>query len=440
MPHDTTKTEEVPAQATEQKPLRVLYISTDETRSEGVRKKFLSQVRLLNELGVDAKGLVINSRVESERFDAEEKVQYVPVARPVLPRWYPRRWLGKRNKFIEYHLKSAQVYQLIERWLHTIQPDVVLFRYPLATTHLVRLLKRTTTPIVFEHNTLEVAELKGKRHQHGGMGYLYWSERLFARRVLRRAAGIVGVTDEIVDYELRRSASPNLPHGRVSNSFDFSQVAPRVAPRAPDITCVLLLLAASPVSWHGVDRVIRGMSQHDGQPNVKLIVAGEASASDIELAERLGVRRNVDFVGNKSGASLDHLFDKAHVGIAPLALHRKGLRQASPLKTREYCARGLPFIYAYDDSDVDAAADIQPYALRLPNGDASIDLARVVDFARFANADRQHPRRLREYAVPRMDSREKARQLAEFLRDVKEEQRAIMRRVGNPKCLETGLS
>lgn len=42
-----------------------------------------------------------------------------------------------------------------------------------------------------------------------------------------------------------------------------------------------------------------------------------------------------------------------NIGIGTLALHRKGMKEASPLKVREYLAYGLPVILGYKDTDVD---------------------------------------------------------------------------------------
>jgi hypothetical protein len=40
------------------------------------------------------------------------------------------------------------------------------------------------------------------------------------------------------------------------------------------------------------------------------------------------------------------------MAVGVLGLHRKGLSVASPLKHREYCLRGIPFVMAGKDSDI----------------------------------------------------------------------------------------
>ena len=64
------------------------------------------------------------------------------------------------------------------------------------------------------------------------------------------------------------------------------------------------------------------------------------------------------------------LLDRADVGLGTLALHRKGMAEASALKMREYLAVGLPVIYGNEDRDVDP---LEPWVLRLPNTESNVD-------------------------------------------------------------------
>lgn len=52
------------------------------------------------------------------------------------------------------------------------------------------------------------------------------------------------------------------------------------------------------------------------------------------------------------------------MAVSSLALHRDGLNEASPLKTREYLVAGVPVLTAYRDTDFLRGA---PFLLQLPN-------------------------------------------------------------------------
>jgi hypothetical protein len=76
-----------------------------------------------------------------------------------------------------------------------------------------------------------------------------------------------------------------------------------------------------------------------------------------------------------TGRALDELFDHSDIAIASLGMHRIGLESASSLKTREYCARGIPFVFAGTD---DSFKESFPFALRIPVGDDPVDLSKVL--------------------------------------------------------------
>ena len=48
-------------------------------------------------------------------------------------------------------------------------------------------------------------------------------------------------------------------------------------------------------------------------------------------------------------ADMAAIFFKADIGVGTLALHRKNMQEASPLKIAEYVFWGLPVITAYND-------------------------------------------------------------------------------------------
>ena len=53
----------------------------------------------------------------------------------------------------------------------------------------------------------------------------------------------------------------------------------------------------------------------------------------------------------QSQAELSQLLNQFHIGIGQLALDLKKLNSNSTIKNREYCARGIPFIYGHHDPD-----------------------------------------------------------------------------------------
>ena len=127
-----------------------------------------------------------------------------------------------------------------------------------------------------------------------------------------------------------------------------------------------------------------------------------------QLAEELGIADRVEFAGVHHGASLDSLFERAHVGLGSLALFRKGLSFASSLKSREYVARGLPFVSAGADPDFDPAPD---FVFMAPNTDRPLDTQALVQWYAGLRGDPHLATRLRDYASRHLDFSVKIRTL-----------------------------
>ena len=136
-----------------------------------------------------------------------------------------------------------------------------------------------------------------------------------------------------------------------------------------------------------------------------------------ERVKELHLEKSVIFHGVKTGKELDELFDKCHIAAGSLGLHRIGVSEGSILKVREYCARGIPFIYGAMDSDFNEKF---PYILRVPADESPIDLNAVFSFADRAFSDTEHSVKMREYAKENLDWSIKMKRLVEFMNEVLE--------------------
>lgn len=393
--------------------MRLLFLLSDLTRSHGPLRTARDTVTGLVEAGVDAEGLFITPQVRTVTH-LTPNVTLFPL-NPPEPSRQTNRWLARLSALLLPFRRTASIHRAIEEALPSDTYDLILWRYPRASFQLALRMWRSKTGVVFQHHTMELHEIVSKppslnRH------YLLWSERLFSRFALKRARGIVGVTSEITQYEVARSGNPHLAACTVTNGIDTRSMPLRSPPDFDGQHLVLLMLIGSAVSWHGQDRVIRGLADYRGGVRISLVIVGSSSARDVQLVEDLGVQDLVEFVGVSTGPALDLLFDRAHLGVASLAIHRKGLTQAAPLKTREYAARGLPIILGYRDPDLDDA--FHDVCLQVPADDSPVDMDGVVEFAHAVYRDSTHAATLRSLCEQRLDVRRKTRDLASFLTEV----------------------
>jgi glycosyltransferase involved in cell wall biosynthesis len=113
-----------------------------------------------------------------------------------------------------------------------------------------------------------------------------------------------------------------------------------------------------------------------------------------------GLEDDVECRGFLQGEELMRVYASADVGVSTLGCYRRGLTHCSSLKAREYCAAGLPFLYAYED---DAMEENPPFALRLPNDSSPVDIGLVVSFAKRCRDDPSLSKREREFARQKYD-------------------------------------
>jgi glycosyltransferase involved in cell wall biosynthesis len=287
--------------------------------------------------------------------------------------------------------------------------DVLYFRYPFSSIFLITILKKPRKcKVVLEYQSIEPLEWKLK-----GEWFSILNDRIFGGPVRKYTDAIVGVTDEITDYELKRSGDPGKKHITIGNGFDVDSVCPRKPPQFNRQE--LSLISVSQVNrWHGIDRIIHGIAAYSGSCVINLHIVGTGLEIPTlkKLVSQHGLNDRVIFHGFLTGTELDQLFDQCHVAIGSLGIHRIGLKEASILKAREYCSRGIPFFSAYADPDF---PDDFCYALKVPADDTPISIEDIIQFANSVYSDGEHPVKMHAYALKNLDWSGKMQKLKVFL-------------------------
>ena len=188
----------------------------------------------------------------------------------------------------------------------------------------------------------------------GRVGWAY--NELSRKATLRATAGFVCVTHELArSVDLTRYAKPTAVIG---NGAD-----PAVTPALPPASGVrpgAVMLLGYPAAWAGVDKAI---TLAEAMPELDLHLVGAGVPDSLLPA-------NVRVYGRLPRESYREVLASADFGIGPLALHRKGMSEASPLKVREYLLHGLPVLTAHEDTDF---LGEEPWFLRrLPNREDNV--------------------------------------------------------------------
>jgi glycosyltransferase involved in cell wall biosynthesis len=386
-----------------------------------VDRKILTKIRYLNECGRPTRGLFATDRPAAE-LPAMRDVTFVPF----IPAPYGRlnSWLHYRN---EYY---AALLRHLER---AAKPgDIVILRFPsLVDRAFHSFIMKAPVTVCAEHNTKEwdeaQATLQSAPRLNGltpiqrtkqrvkdcwNLWYYRFADRFWKPGILRRIRKGFCVTREIEAFE--KSYCRGYETCLVSNSFDATSVAPRRAPHFDGTELRILVINGCKTDWMGLDLVVASLKKYPRDIRVVLVCAGEFSAEEARLAGELEFHR-AEFLPYLRDDALDAQFDRCHIAIGTMALFRKNMKEASALKTREYMARGIPFVIGYDDTDLMDDRRWDPYCLRIPEPQIRVAFSDIVAFAARALSRPDHSPAMRNLALETIHTPVKIRRWIEEL-------------------------
>lgn len=169
----------------------------------------------------------------------------------------------------------------------------------------------------------------------------------------------------------------------ITNGYEFDEVLKEVELKKESET-LNLLMVASIRDNHGVDRVINGMSSYLRSGNTRKVVFhvvgdGEIVPNLKRMVSEEGLADCVIFYGFKSGQELDEIYRKADIGVSALGFHRLGVFYASPLKSKEYFAKGLPVVGTTVEHDV-LVSKCKMFYFSIPENDTALDIGALIKF------------------------------------------------------------
>ena len=330
--------------------MRILYIGDLLVPSSGVSQKMVAQASAWEEhghqvwLSTATEGDALPARVGSVRErlasgDAGAPARSGSRSLPVRVLRFARRHAGRLLQ--------------ICRAADALQIELIYTREMARAIGRTRLLTRA--PSVVEITSDSVKE---------STGWLTRMERRQRREsLLRPARGAV-----CVSHELRRDCVPTEFRSVViangCEPVDERLLAARTRPARP----TLVYVGSGNHAWGGVDKVVL---LAELLPELDFIIIGVDAPT----------RPNLRVEPSMTRAEADGIVVSATVGIGPLALHRKDMHEASPLKTRQYLSLGLPIIQAYRDTDLERRTRC---VLELPNREDNCR-SMVAEIRAFAN-------------------------------------------------------
>jgi glycosyltransferase involved in cell wall biosynthesis len=286
---------------------------------------------------------------------------------------------------LELLANGKKTYSLLDGLLATNGPyEKYFFRYPLASAALHDFMKKHPGKFIFEHNTVEIAEIRNEamafiRKFKTSVTPSYFrlltnslikpvvTEKFLGGKVLRLAHSGIAVTNEIAKYEARRVNGYKC--SVVPNGIDVKRVVFRVRDLKPGLIATVIMVANCGVNWHGTDLVLRSFNRY-AENNIRLILVGELDEHTRNLAKQ---NPNIHTTGFLQEKELNIRLQEAHAGLGSFALFRKGLLEGSTLKVREYLSSGLPLITGHIDPLVEESAIFKACRIRIDIKKEKID-------------------------------------------------------------------
>lgn len=282
----------------------------------------------------------------------------------------------------KFFLKNGKINHILRRYMllllckdYFLKNDVELefsyLRYHFFDSfyiNLLKVLKKKSKKVIIEAHSYPVFVKKDKFNPIKILDEIYskkahkYCDYIASMTNLKTICGIptyeIENTLNIDDFKIKE-------YKRVENKFIFINVA------FENIT-------------HGLDRLIKGISNYyktiykTTSVDIELLLIGEYSNSTKKLVEDLSLSEKVKFLGKMKRNEIDTYIDEAHFAVGSMGNHRANSYYGSALKTKEYIARGIPFVYGWEERILINF----PFAYKVPLNEEPVDIKKILEFYR----------------------------------------------------------
>lgn len=181
----------------------------------------------------------------------------------------------------------------------------------------------------------------------------------------------------------------NIPTLPITNGIVLSRTPMRIPEHKRFNANVDILCVAYYSKWHGIDRFLHGMQDYyanERNPvDIHLHLVGGGDHRYIDKLKKLTkdyqLENHVIFHGPVPRNKLDSYYDLGDFAIESLGAHRrKVIKYSYSIKSREYLAKGMPFIFS-TPIDLSQYEPI-PYCFKASEDESPIDIKSLIDYYR----------------------------------------------------------
>lgn len=331
-------------------------------------------------------------------------------------------YTAKRKYFNNYY-ENQYYYSQISEYISDKNIDCIFLRHGASGTEYFKLLKKYADKLFLyiPSNTIGENYSERKHAPKSGMlglafrwweyfRYFYIYEKKLIKKYLPIVKSVVVFTPEFGQI-LNKQANGKIRIVYNRDGADCQSVKMRMPEYKSDKIKLLFMKGSSMQQpWSGLERLMRSIEKQKSDL-FELYITG--NVVEMELYDKPFVK----LTGRLSNEELEQLVNEVDLGVSNLANYMIGFNETTNLKSRDYYARGLPFIQANSMPDIDGTA-AQDFYLQLPNNDADIDMQLVYDFAMRMRNDKLHMEKMRQFAEENLDWKVTVAELSKSLKAV----------------------
>jgi hypothetical protein len=389
-----------------------IYTSATVSGQSSVQQKVCEQINALQDSGIAAFGLFVSSET-------------TPMPGPTDTITFIRSQNVNTGYFRSIRQRRYNLLVVLDYLKQApARPDIIFMRYPRANMALWRFSRLWGARTVMNHVAAEVPEIHLHKNQNnssfiagllGNLEFRWWPiflEKLLGGIIRKNIRVGLCNSEDIALYQ-RRIAGGKYKTEIVSDGVDAKKYPAHVPPPYDEkLSLIFLKGASADASYNGLDKVFSALKN---DPNCELTIVGHQLEYEKNIAEAAGVIKQVHFKAAMTAEELTVEFAHHHLALGAFGIHRRGLKSNSTLKNREYCARGIPFIFGHQDPDLLNATRDTKLWMEVAADEAPLNIA---DWRRFYSEFLAMPDgvgTLRQYAFEQLDYSKKMLELRNCL-------------------------
>ena len=362
--------------------MRIVYLFThDIVKHAGVTKKVLSQTEAWKNFGHEVK--IFNIILKKEYLNT--------------------KGILEADRY--YRINIFKEPENLLNDMESFSPDIVYMRFELYKPFLGKILKKNNT--VIELNTDDFSELKHNFQKNFFQLYRFIYYNITKQLLYKKAAGFIAVSSEIKNLDYLQKFKNKVEV--IPNSINLIKYNVQKEKKNNNVINILFM-GNLEHEWNGIDKVFELAKKTVGKLNFHIIGLNKKYKTDFE---------NIKFYGYLQKEEYLEIVRKCDIGLGTVALHRKKMYEASPLKVREYLAYGLPIIIGYSDTAF-VKSILPEWVLELPNenNNVSNNIDLILKFCKKMKNRIIHHEEINGYIDSNILERKKLIFFKKILRDV----------------------